>query len=177
MRYYNTRERRPLMPAIVRLTKVGMIFVCSVWACLQNAVAAEASGGDRKDLSIFPLHFEPTQRQSDSEFTTSGDGYELSFRSASVALQLSNPESLNAATVSVAFIGSRQDAWIEPLDREPAVSHYLYGSDAIGWRTGVPHFGRIKVHSIYPGVDLLYSPLKASWNMTYGWNQVRITAR
>jgi hypothetical protein len=38
--------------------------------CLQNAAGAEARAGDRKDLSIFPLHFEPSL--SDSEFNASG---------------------------------------------------------------------------------------------------------
>lgn len=38
----------------------------------------------------------------------------------------------------------------------PSVSHYYQGSDPKQWRTGVPHFGRLRFRSVYPGIDLVY---------------------
>ncbi|MGH6631274.1 MAG: SBBP repeat-containing protein, partial [Burkholderiales bacterium] len=35
-------------------------------------------------------------------------------------------------------------------------SHYLLGNNPAAWRRDVPHFGRVRARSVYPGVDLVY---------------------
>jgi hypothetical protein len=41
----------------------------------------------------------------------------------------------------------------EPL---VGVSNYLIGSDREGWRTHIPHFGRVRFEQVYSGIDLTY---------------------
>ena len=44
------------------------------------------------------------------------------------------------------------------MPREPlaARSHYLRGRDPRNWRTGVPHYGRVRYTEVYPGIDVEY---------------------
>jgi uncharacterized protein (TIGR03437 family) len=44
----------------------------------------------------------------------------------------------------------------EALDRLPGVSNYYLGNDPEKWRTDVPHFGRVRYHDVYPGIDVIY---------------------
>ncbi len=54
------------------------------------------------------------------------------------------------------FIGANPAAWMSGLERSAARVNYLFGSEPSGWRTEVPVFERVRVHSIYPGIDLVY---------------------
>ncbi|MDZ4802075.1 MAG: SBBP repeat-containing protein [Bryobacteraceae bacterium] len=36
------------------------------------------------------------------------------------------------------------------------VSNYLIGNNPANWKTGIPQFGRVRYHELYPGVDLVY---------------------
>src|SRR5204863_455349 len=36
------------------------------------------------------------------------------------------------------------------------ISNYFIGNDPTKWRTDVPHFGRIQVEGVYPGIDLVW---------------------
>ena len=47
-------------------------------------------------------------------------------------------------------------AGAEGLEPQPGTSNYLLGQDPAGWRTGVPHFGRVAYPGVWPGVDLVY---------------------
>src|SRR5262245_42835680 len=44
----------------------------------------------------------------------------------------------------------------ELLERKTGYSNYLVGSDASKWRTGVPHFGKVRYRSVLPGIDVVY---------------------
>ncbi|MEZ5351932.1 MAG: hypothetical protein R2762_04795 [Bryobacteraceae bacterium] len=48
------------------------------------------------------------------------------------------------------------------LDPMSGVSHYYIGDDPTKWRTSVPHFGRVRMENVYPGVDLVYYPGQGS---------------
>jgi uncharacterized protein (TIGR03437 family) len=41
----------------------------------------------------------------------------------------------------------------EPLD---ATSNYFIGQDEKNWRTGIPHYARVRYKDVYPGIDLMY---------------------
>ena len=38
----------------------------------------------------------------------------------------------------------------------PGVSNYFLGDDPRAWRTGVPHYERVRYVDVYPGMDLVY---------------------
>ena len=42
------------------------------------------------------------------------------------------------------------------LEAVTGVSNYLIGNDPARWRLGVPSFGRVRYHDLYPGIDLLF---------------------
>ena len=42
---------------------------------------------------------------------------------------------------------------LEPL---PGKANYFLGNDPAAWRAGVPLFGRVQVHDVYPGIELTY---------------------
>jgi hypothetical protein len=58
--------------------------------------------------------------------------------------------------VHLTLDGASESPVIRPLDRQQGVSHYYTGADPSTWRTNVPHFGRVAMHGVYPGIDLVY---------------------
>jgi hypothetical protein len=43
----------------------------------------------------------------------------------------------------------------EAADRLPGRTNYYLGADAAAWRTGIPHYARVRYRSLYRGVDLV----------------------
>ena len=60
-----------------------------------------------------------------------------------------------SGTIQMSFPGSRS-VRPEPDDRRPSVSNYFVGSNRGKWRTSVPAYSRIRYHSLYPGIDLVF---------------------
>ena len=58
------------------------------------------------------------------------------------------------AEVDLLMVGARVVAG-EALGRLPGTSNYFQGSDRAKWRPGVPHFGRVVFHDVYPDIDRL----------------------
>jgi hypothetical protein len=45
---------------------------------------------------------------------------------------------------------------MEPLEATGGVSNYLIGSDPAKWKTAVPHYRKVRVHNVYPGIDEVF---------------------
>jgi uncharacterized repeat protein (TIGR01451 family) len=93
-----------------------------------------------------------------AEFTTSGNGYHLSVRPLGISLQLGRGGDITQRgnAIGIQFEGANPKAWLEPLERQAGVSNYLIGNDPKQWRTNVPRYNRVMVHSLYPGIDVVY---------------------
>ncbi len=125
-----------------------------------------------------PLHFETNQGQTDArvKFLAHGSGYTV-FLTGQDATVLLHPQPVEsalsstakslpaptlkfpqhpAAAIRLALAGANSRTQVESLDLQPGESNYLIGNDPSKWRRDVPHFARVKYHSVYPGVDLLY---------------------
>jgi hypothetical protein len=67
---------------------------------------------------------------------------------------------------------------VEVEERQIGVSNYYAGPDRSVWRTGVPHFGRARYHTAFPGVDLIVygngSLLEYDWIVSPGSDPSRI---
>jgi hypothetical protein len=125
-----------------------------------------------------PLSFESNQGQADSriKFLSHGAGYglyltgtEATFllrkqatkksvparQTAARASRSHTPKMISAVTMKLAEANSKAE--VEGLDRLTGVSNYFIGKDPAQWRLDVPHYGRVKVHNVYPGIDMIYS--------------------
>jgi hypothetical protein len=45
---------------------------------------------------------------------------------------------------------------MEGLDRMEGVSNYYIGSERSRWRSGVPHYRRVRARDVYEGIDVVY---------------------
>ena len=53
------------------------------------------------------------------------------------------------------FVGANPKPLIEGLEPLGGHSNYFLGNDPAKWRTGIPHYGRVRVKDLYPGIDLV----------------------
>jgi hypothetical protein len=137
--------------------------------------AATAEPSPASDVSLF---FEPNQGQVDPrvEFVSRGRDYSLFMTSSEAVLvtargnQAANtrgePSSARNAeppaapdadqlVVRLRFLGANPDPEIIGLGELPGRSNYFRG-DKGNWRTGIPHFARLRYEEIYPGIDVVF---------------------
>jgi len=120
-------------------------------------------------LSGLPLRFEPNQGQGNldladarARFVARGPGFGLFLGSEGATLTLlsrdrfrQNPAAQIHA-VQMKLSGANQVPTLSGLDLLPGKSNYLLGNDPQKWRTGVPHYARVRYESIYPGINLVF---------------------
>ena len=53
------------------------------------------------------------------------------------------------------FVGANPKPVIEGMEPLGGHSNYFLGNDPAKWRTGIPHYGRVRVKDLYPGIDLV----------------------
>jgi hypothetical protein len=115
-----------------------------------ESVSAEAVLAGK--LGNLGLWFEPNHGQAadDVAFQSKGYGYDIRLdREAGAKLTLSKYNSLRMDLVA----GSPRPL-VVGVEELAGVSNYLIGSDPDAWRTGVPHYGRVRYQDVYPGIDL-----------------------
>src|SRR5918912_1829659 len=126
----------------------------------------------RARFATLPVSFEPNVGQAalPVRFLARGRGYilHLTARGATLTLASSRARSSVASgrqaalptphttVIRMAFVGANQAAAMQAEGRQPGVSNYLRSADPRAWRTGVPHYSRVRYRRIYPGVDLVY---------------------
>jgi len=128
-----------------------------------------------------PLHFEANQGQTDSgvKFLSRGRGYTLfltgrgeavmllgkpapmydRLESAALLRAAAKPPpkpATPAAVVRMNLIGASTSPRVEGVEESPGKANYFIGNDPKMWRTNVPMYAKVKVHGLYPGVDLVY---------------------
>ncbi len=101
-----------------------------------------------------PLVFEANRGQADPEV-------KYLARMAAYSLYLADSEMLLALpqagrVIRLRFLGASPAARAEGVDPLPGRSHYFLGQHPGGWLTSIPHFGRVRQHSLYPGVEAVY---------------------
>jgi fibronectin type 3 domain-containing protein len=58
--------------------------------------------------------------------------------------------------VRMRFDGSPGALAVSGLEPQPGRSHYLIGDDPTGWATDVAHYSRVRMDSVWPGIDLVF---------------------
>src|ERR1051326_8007545 len=62
---------------------------------------------------------------------------------------------VRSRTVHWQWVGANAQARISGVGELPGKVNYLLGNDPGHWRQGVPIFGKVRIESLYPGVDLV----------------------
>jgi Beta-propeller repeat len=109
-----------------------------------------------------PLIFEANRGQSDArvKFLARGSGYGLFLTEKDAVLVLQPADrrggsAEKSSTVRMQLAGSSA-AEVSAAGELPGKSNYLIGNNPARWHRNVPQFARVRYHSVYPGIDLVY---------------------
>jgi uncharacterized protein (TIGR03437 family) len=100
-----------------------------------------------KAMSL-PLFFEPNVGQSHPSVQFLSRGAYLGSDRAAIQVGDDGP-------VVMTLAGARA-VRAEGLDLQPGITSYFLGNDPGKWRSGVPHYARVRYRNVYPGIDLIY---------------------
>jgi hypothetical protein len=125
-----------------------------------------------------PLSFEVNRGQTDSDvkFLSRGNGYTLFLSQTDAILTFgktsgntrrwsllkryrtaaSTPERGTIRTLRMRVIGANSLAKISGMEMLPGKSNYFIGNDPAKWLKDIPHYAKVRVENVYPGIDLLY---------------------
>jgi hypothetical protein len=129
-----------------------------------------------KAFAQLPLDFEANRGQAPAgfDYVAHGTGYVLGLspsvaslsvqrvtkRSGSILtpenLAAEAPEQIVSSPLELRLIGASADATASGVGEQPGRSNYFIGNDPSKWQRQVPHFSRVKMAGVYPGVDLDY---------------------
>jgi PKD repeat protein len=120
--------------------------------------AAPPAGRTITSYARLPLAFEANQGQAgpDVEFLARGPGYTVSLGSSEAVLVLGTSGSGMPGRVRMRLVGANPAPAVAGLDQLPGKSHYFIGDDPRQWRTGIPHYARVRYGEVYPGIDLVF---------------------
>ena len=102
-----------------------------------------------------PLHFEPAAESSDGQatFRTRTQGYVVRFSPNGVEF-LPNTGEGRRTSVRMELVGASESS-LQGLDRRVGYSNYFVGERS-GWRSRVPHYGKLEWSEVYPGIDFVF---------------------
>jgi beta-propeller repeat-containing protein len=121
-----------------------------------------------------PLAFEANRGQTDRsvDFLARGVGYTLFLASTEAVLRLAGSDTSRReppglirsverqrhthAVLRLSVIGAHPAARGAGRAELRGKANYFIGDDPARWRSGVPTFGRVEYHDVYPGIDLVY---------------------
>lgn len=107
--------------------------------------------------ATLPLTFEENRGQADPEarFVARGPGYKISLTGREAILILEKGRGAEAI-VRMLLAGAKRDPRVRGENLLSTRTNYFIGNDPERWRTGVPHYGRVRYEDVYPGIDLLH---------------------
>jgi len=155
---------RRAFPVCRRLALVAVAVLLA--ASTSQPVVSTTSVAPRRLTADVPLSFEANQGQSDSRVKFPARGYGdtlfltpfetvLSLAPAAAAAER-GPSHPSHPVVRFRLIGANANPTFEGLDPIPARSHYFTGRDRERWKTGIPHYARVRLGDVYPGIDQVF---------------------
>lgn len=101
-------------------------------------------------LLTAPLRFQPAAEGARAPFIARGLRFQYEFSPDQVVLHSAGK------AVQLQFAGASAEARMDPQEKLLCKTNFYVGNDRSKWRTAVPNYGRLAVHGLYPGIDLLY---------------------
>lgn len=117
------------------------------------------------------LHFEPNQGRlgPETKYVAVSAGYSVALSDTGVTLLFPSGKALTMKLPRTR---------LQAEDLQTGVSNYYAGPDRSSWRTGIPHFGRMRYRSVFHGVDLaIYGngrQVEYDWLVSPGADPARI---
>ncbi len=124
----------------------GYYFPCSRSPHEESAASTAAV-----PFGKLPAHFEPGT--SPDTYTIRRAGLHLRLDTDGADMRLTRGS--GSSVLSLTLEGAAPRA-TRPENLLPGVSNYFIGDDPRAWRTGVPHYARVRYVEVYPGIDLVY---------------------
>jgi hypothetical protein len=105
-----------------------------------------------------PIAFELNEGQAQPgiKALARGKGYGLLVTEQSFVVALTPGAKGPEDVLRFTTIGSDPAASVTGLEPLPGTVSYFVGNDPGKWRSGIRTYARIKVHSVYPGIDLIH---------------------
>lgn len=119
-----------------------------------------------------PLHFEPHSEKggSDAAFVARGSGFSMMLEAERATFAwvpaskrpplrkstLAPPPTLETEVIAMRLEETRKGVPGEGEQLQSGYSSYFLGNDPSRWRTGVPHFARVRFAEVYAGIDVVY---------------------
>jgi hypothetical protein len=116
--------------------------------------AADAKLAVVNAMRNLPLSFEPAA--TPGHFLARSGGYTVSIGATESSVAVIGAASGTVSMLRFTLEGANAAAGIEPFEPLPGVTNYYLGSDPGNWRLGVKNFAKLRVASVYPGVDVVY---------------------
>jgi hypothetical protein len=123
-----------------------------------------------------PMNFEANYGQADPRvrFLSRGSGYTLLLTPTEVLLiptasgstvrgerlgmkdQMANLNRSPIRGIRMRFVGANPEPYVSGLEELPGKVNYFIGNDPDKWRSNIPTYAKVKYHSAYPSIDLVY---------------------
>ena len=152
---------------------VGGAFLLSVPSAIAVSLPV-APGLGLTSHAGWPLFFEPgpaSPASAPTNFLARGPNYQLFVAATEVDFVLRRPEPVSLTSrreeslgihsappryVRMSFLSANSLARLSGAGEMEGKVNYLLGEDPARWRSQVSIFARVKVESLYPGVDVVY---------------------
>jgi hypothetical protein len=116
------------------------------------------------ELAATPIHFEPIRGQAGGSAAFLSRGVQNTVLITPTGLQIDLPPVTHLrpeagdpgaeVELGISFLGADPDTRIVGVEDLPGKSNYFVGARE-SWRTGVPHYRKVRYERIYPGIDLV----------------------
>jgi hypothetical protein len=113
-----------------------------------------------------PVSFEVNggQAQPGIDFVARVDGYSAHLRAGRVVLHMNRSGMSNLAPeaagknleAAINLVDGNKQAEVQPEDKLPGYSNFLFGTDPHKWITHVTQYAKVRYANVYPGIDVVY---------------------
>lgn len=153
------------------------LMVCAMSGCGASSVSEPKAAHAQFDpkFGSYPIVFEPNlgQMPEQIQFLGRTKKYNLYFKDNQLFFDVTiktpgTPDPLmiipddqtlsegKTASVSMKLLGANSQAKPEGVEQLTSMSQYRIGPDPKKWADNVPHYGKVKYDSIYPGIDAIF---------------------
>jgi hypothetical protein len=150
------------------LPSASLLALCLVSFAHPTLAETPTSSAAVPSYGNLALTFEANQGQAprSAQYLSHGQGYSLLLSPGQITLALApthgqtkdsaspSPAAPSILRMDLVHANTGASATAEePLSMR---TNYFLGSDPTRWHTDIPNYGRVRYHSIYPGIDLVY---------------------